>query len=93
MNDFEQQHLPEEYKPLSPWKYFGLEILYSIPLVGLIFAICHALSSKNVNKKNFARALFCALLVAVILLSIMYAVVAKTGILQSVQEQFALMNA
>ena len=34
MNDFELQHLPEAYRPLSPWTYFGLGILYSLPLVG-----------------------------------------------------------
>ena len=24
MNEFELQHLPEAYRPLSPWSYFGL---------------------------------------------------------------------
>ena len=27
MNEFELQHLPEAYRPLSPWSYFGLGIL------------------------------------------------------------------
>ena len=31
MNEFEQQYLPEAYRPLSPWAYFGLSILYSVP--------------------------------------------------------------
>ena len=39
MNDFELQHLPEAYRPLSPWTYFGLGILYSLPLVGWIFLL------------------------------------------------------
>ena len=42
MNDFELQHLPEAYRPLSPWTYFGLGILYSLPLVGWIFLLVRA---------------------------------------------------
>ena len=45
MNEFELQHLPEAYRPLSPWSYFGLGILYSLPLVGWIFLIVHAIGS------------------------------------------------
>ena len=41
MNDFELQHLPEAYRPLSPWTYFGLGILYSLPLVGWILSLIH----------------------------------------------------
>ena len=26
-------------RPLSPWEYFGLQILYSLPLIGFIFLI------------------------------------------------------
>lgn len=37
MNEFELQHLPEAYRPLSPWSYFGLGILYALPLLGWIF--------------------------------------------------------
>ena len=47
MNDFELQHLPEAYRPLSPWTYFGLGVLYSLPLVGWIFLIVHAVGSQN----------------------------------------------
>lgn len=67
MNDFEQRHLPEAYKPLSPWQYFGLEILYALPLIGWIFLICHAIGSKNLNKRNFARSFFCIYLIAIVL--------------------------
>ena len=55
MNDFELQHLPEAYRPLSPWTYFGLGILYSLPLVGWIFLIVHAVGSQNLNRRNYAR--------------------------------------
>ena len=59
MNDFELQHLPEAYRPLSPWTYFGLGILYSLPLVGWIFLIVHAVGSQNLNRRNYARSYFC----------------------------------
>ena len=52
MNEFEQQYLPEAYRPLSPWAYFGLSILYSVPVIGWIFLIAHALASRNINKRR-----------------------------------------
>ena len=29
-------NIPNEYRVLSPWAYFGYSILFAIPLVGLI---------------------------------------------------------
>ena len=40
-------------RPLSPWAYFGLEILYTIPIIGFIFLLIHAISAPNINKRNF----------------------------------------
>ena len=71
MNDFEQAHLPECYRPLSAWAYFGLQILYSIPLVGFIFLLCHAIGSKNRNKKSFARSYFCVLVLVLIVIGLL----------------------
>ena len=59
MNDFEQQYLPEAYRPLSPWTYFGLSILYAVPVIGWVFLIAHAVASRNINKRNYARSFFC----------------------------------
>ena len=47
MNEFELQHLPEAYRPLSPWSYFGLGILYALPLLGWIFLIVHASAART----------------------------------------------
>ena len=55
MNEFELQHLPEAYRPLSPWSYFGLGILYALPLLGWIFLIVHAIGSANINRRNYRR--------------------------------------
>lgn len=44
----------EVNKPISAWEYFGRDILYAIPLIGLIAAIACAFD-KNVNIRNHAR--------------------------------------
>jgi len=62
--------IPEAYRPLSPWAYFGLDILYSIPLVGWIFLIVHAVSSGNINRRNFARSFFCVYVIVIVLIII-----------------------
>lgn len=65
-----QAGIPEEYKPISMWGYFGYQLLFSIPCIGTIVLIVLAVSAKNVNVKNFARAFFCYAIVIVILLVI-----------------------
>lgn len=32
-------NIPNEYKPISAWGYFGYNILFSIPIIGFIFLI------------------------------------------------------
>ena len=44
----------EVNKPISAWEYFGRDILYAIPLIGLIVAIACAFD-QNVNVRNHAR--------------------------------------
>jgi len=73
-----QIEIPIEYKPISMWGYFGYNVLFSIPLVGLVFMLVYALGgTKNKNLKNFARSQFIWLiivLVAIIVFAILYAV-------------------
>jgi len=69
MNE-EERNLPEAYRPLSPWTYFGLGILYSIPVLGLIFLIVHAVSAGNINKRNYARSYFCVYVVVIVIVVI-----------------------
>jgi hypothetical protein len=61
---FTVEDLPEEYRPLSPWAYFGLQILYSIPIVGFIFLIIFSFKRSNINRRNFTRSYWCSLIVA-----------------------------
>ena len=58
--------IPEEYKPVSPWGYLGLQILYCIPIIGFIFLLVHTFSDGNLNRRNYARSYWCALLVGII---------------------------
>lgn len=82
MNPMEQNeilNLPERYRPLSAWAYFGYTILFAIPVVGLILLIIFALSSGNVNRRNFARSYFCVY----VLLLIIFLIAAVSGALTS----------
>ena len=50
---------PDVFTPLSPWAYFGLSILFSLPVVGFIFLIIFSVSDANINRRNFARSYWC----------------------------------
>jgi hypothetical protein len=83
------ENLPEEYKPLSPWTYFLLNIVYAIPLIGFIVLIVMALGgTDNINKRNYARSFFCSLLVSAILIFIF-----GSSILAIIQSLLEDMNA
>lgn len=71
--------LPDEYKPISMWGYFGYEILFSIPIVGFIVLIVLSINGKNQNVKNFARSYFCFTIIVLILLAILLVSVAGAG--------------
>ena len=62
-----QNVLPRENKPLGPWAYYGLQLLFSIPLVGFICLIVFSLDNGNINRRNFARSYWCSLIVTLIL--------------------------
>lgn len=64
--------IPEENKPLSPWAYFGLQILFAIPIVGFIFLIVFSCSNGNINRRNFARSYWCALLIIAIVFGVIF---------------------
>ena len=66
-------NVPSELQPLSPWKYFWLNILYAIPVIGFVFLLIHAIGAHNVNKRNFARSFFCVFLIALIISGILLA--------------------
>ena len=57
--------------PLSPWAYFGLSILYSIPFIGFIILLVNAIGAENVNKRTYARSYFCWLAIVGIIVGAM----------------------
>lgn len=62
-----QPVIPEEYRPLGAWSYVGLQILFSLPVIGLIFLIIFTFKKSNLCRRSFARSYWCwALIVAVI---------------------------
>ncbi|MBO5530253.1 MAG: hypothetical protein J5970_02535 [Bacilli bacterium] len=74
-------NIPEEYKPISAWGYFGYQLLFSIPCIGFILLCIFALGgTKNINLKNFARSYFCVLLLTFIIFVIFFAIAAASGI-------------
>lgn len=63
-----EEQLPDKFKPMGAWGYFGHSLLFSIPLVGLILLIVFAAGgTKNINKRNYARSYFCGLLIAAVI--------------------------
>ena len=69
--EFSVDRIPEEYKPITMWGYFGYQILFSIPIVGIILLLVFAFGgTKNINLKNFARSYFCFLIIVAIVVAI-----------------------
>lgn len=66
-------NIPEEYRPISMWGYFGYQLLFAIPCVGFILLLVFSFGgTKNVNLKNFARSYFCVFIITAILFTILF---------------------
>lgn len=72
--------IPPQNKPLSPWAYYGLQLLFSIPLVGFICLIVFSLDNGNINRRNFARSYWCSLLITLVIVIILVAVLVFTDL-------------
>ncbi|MBO4572720.1 MAG: ABC transporter permease [Clostridia bacterium] len=64
------EDIPENLRPISPWTYFGLSILFNVPIVGFIFLVIFSISRGNINRRNFARSYFCVFVIALFILLI-----------------------
>ena len=81
-------NIPEEYKPISMWGYFGYELLFSIPYVGFILLLVFAFGgTKNVNLKNFARSYFCYFIIAAAITVIVITIMIALGGLSTIIER------
>lgn len=77
----------EEFRPLSPWAYFGYSILFSIPVIGLIVNLVFCFSSENINRRNYARSFWCAYLLAAIIIAVFLVAAPAIGITADSVEQ------
>ena len=77
--------VPEEYRPLSPFAYFGYTILYNIPLIGWIFRVIHAIAATNVNKRNYARSYFVILFLLILIFVVTMLIGASSGIFEAIE--------
>jgi hypothetical protein len=66
-SEFDAFNVPPEFKPLGAWAYFLLTVLFSIPIIGLIFLIIFSFSDANINRRNYARSYFCMMVVMIVL--------------------------
>ncbi len=61
-------HPTGDTTPISAWGYIGYNILFSIPLVGLVMLFVYSFGSNtNVNLKNYARSFLLTMLIVFIL--------------------------
>ena len=66
------RNLPQEFRPIGAWAYWGYSILFAIPIVGFIALIICACSRSNINRRSFARSYFIRLLIVAIVLLILF---------------------
>jgi len=79
--------IPAAYKPISAWGYFGYRLLYSIPLIGWIILIVHALAASNVNVRRHARSYFCTFLLLVLIAAVFASLVLVSGIFTDIDTE------
>lgn len=72
--------LPPQYRPISAWGYFGYTLLFSLPVAGFVLLIVFSCSSANINRRNFARSYFCALLIVGIIAAIALVITLIAGV-------------
>ena len=68
-----------QYRPLSPWAYFGYNLLFSIPILGFIMLVVFSFSNENINRRNYARSFFVELLLVLIIIAIMAVIMIAAG--------------
>ena len=80
---------PAQFKPLSAWKYFWLDVLFSIPVVGFVFLIVFTFSRGNINRRSFARSYWCKAILALIICGVLALIGALTGSFETIGEGLA----
>lgn len=86
-NELELQEMaaiPDKYRPLGMWAFFGYSILFSIPIVGFICVLVFSFSNTNICRRNFARSYFCLLIITVVAIIVLSAMGISLGNYSSV---------
>ena len=65
-DEMTEDDIPENFSPLRPWTYFWLRILFSLPIVGLIFLIIFSIDESNINRCYYARSYWCVYIIIAI---------------------------
>lgn len=68
-----------ESKVVSTGAYFGLQLLFALPVIGLISCIIMCAAPKNENIKHFARATLIWTVIGFLLAGVLVAMVALLG--------------
>ena len=67
-----EYNIPDKYKPISMWGYFGYQLLFAIPCVGFILLLVFSFGgTQNINLRNFARSYFCFMIIMIVLIVIL----------------------
>ena len=83
--EIELESIPEKYRPISTWGYFGYEVLFAIPVIGFIVLIILAVGgTSNINLRNLARSKFCMILIVLVLLGIAFIIAGTTALLENI---------
>jgi len=86
MKNYEKEeikNIPLQYRPMGAWSYFLYQILFAIPLIGLICLIVFSLDSSNIVRRSFARSYFCVIILIVIVLIILLGLGAGGALLEA----------
>ena len=64
--------MEKEKTYITPWGYFVYHLLYSVPIIGLIFMIIHSLDNSNINRRNFSRFYLYSFIIGIVILFIVF---------------------
>ena len=76
-------NIPNEYRPLSPWGYIGYNILFNIPIVGLVLLIVFALDNNYIARRNYSRSFLIVMLIGILISVIVFIICLALGLLST----------
>ena len=80
--------IPAEYRPMSPWAYFGLSLLFSIPFIGFIFLLVFTFDKSNINRRNYVLSYWisAAISIGLFILILILAAILGFGMIDIIDE-------